>query len=100
MYVTKKGEKRGVYSQEAMKRAQSSRKENPMGQEDDDVSLSCDALISGCLIAAVMCEFERDASVRPLLAQLTSLDLVVLTHKCFKHLLTKRSRLRIEANGG
>jgi len=89
-----KSEKRGskkqqVYLHEAIKRAQKMRMEDPMNEQDEDVSLCCDALLSNFLIAAVMCEFEDDASMHPLLSQLTSLEVPVLTDERFKPLASK-----------
>jgi hypothetical protein len=86
-------QKERVYLHEAIKRAQSLRMEDPMSEQDNDVSLCCDALMSNFLIAAVMCEFEDDASMHPLLSQLTSLDVPLLTDEKFKPLVAASEAL-------
>jgi hypothetical protein len=79
---------------EAIKKAQKMRMTQQMiQQQDDDISLCCDALLSNYLIAAVMTEFEDKPEFHSLLSQLTSLDVPLLTDEKFKPLLTSSESL-------
>ena len=91
-----KNEKQGVkrvYLHEAITRAQETRMVMQSNQQDDDLAMCCDALLSNYLIAAVMCEFEDDASKHELLSHLTSLDVPLLTDEKFKPLVASSEAL-------
>jgi hypothetical protein len=88
----KHGAKR-VYLHEAITKAQEMRMVTQSNQQDDDLAMCCDALLSNYLIAAVMCECEDDASKHELLSQLTSLDVPLLTDAKFKPLVASSEAL-------
>jgi hypothetical protein len=88
-----RGGKKRVYLHEAIKNVQANRVGEQMNEQDDDLSRCCDALLENYLIAAVMCEFEANASMHPLLSLLTSLDAPLLTDVKFKPLVTASEAL-------
>ena len=79
--------KERMHLHEAIKKAQKTRLTQQMNEQDDDVSVCCDALLSNYLIAAVMTEFEDKPEMHTLLSQLTSLDAPLLTDEKFSPLL-------------
>lgn len=86
--------KERLHLHEAIKKAQKMRLTQQMNQEqDEELSICCDALLSNYLIAAVMAEFEDKSEFHMLLSQLTSLDVSVLTEEKFKSLLTASEAL-------
>jgi hypothetical protein len=80
--------KERMHLHEAIKKAQKTRLTQQMSeQQDDDLSVCCDALLSNYLISAVMTEFEDKPEMHALLSQLTSLDAPMLTDEKFSPLL-------------